>query len=630
MHNIDQREIEYLELLTRLTQLFSVKTSLEAAEKHEMRFPALTWVVQAFVMEFEGETAKEWLEGLLAARGLEEGAARGLQHIFSSIDCKALFVPTMRSKRLLAHLNEADDKALTKEYIDDLTDLRASITASLKAKEALNHVSTGRQIASLLELVVNSANNGTLAKVPSMWTNFLKIQVEEAKSTSLSLQSTRLGQYDALAKPLSVSAYADKITVAIKEAAALYDKILVGLQFAAVTSGKASLKLRLEEQGRYKAVWNEKRIRTYLQLETDSTYAAYKQNVDAIKLPLPRRHLAESEIAKLTAEAEEELKQTTADYADVGIQIVKNRMLECRAHASHTESTNGKLLDRISEEAMSSGLKRYGSVMETLLRSRGDGCVVDKSLAGGDVDATKQGMAAFEGGLGVTRDEDKTPKFRSDTQSSLRGLLTSFTTRNNLCIKSLAEKVRKTAVDDANRSLLAVRLPMSETALKTAISQQESQRNREYDDQMTEFQSSVAVSKERTKLNEGLGKEAKRFRDANVREVKRLVRDPLEDVEEEMKRHVHQYWTTWSFKKDCRQIALKKIKRNGGLSTDLDAFVGEAIEDWIDNEMGRYTAQLEMATKAMMITPLIGIGGLGYFYLKLQQGQQQQSYGTPA
>jgi len=52
MHNIDQREIEHLELLTRLTQMFSVRTALQD-NSTVMHFPGLTWVVEDFILEME-------------------------------------------------------------------------------------------------------------------------------------------------------------------------------------------------------------------------------------------------------------------------------------------------------------------------------------------------------------------------------------------------------------------------------------------------------------------------------------------------------------------------------------------------------------------------------------------------
>ena len=417
-----------------------------------------------------------------------------------------------------------------------------------------------------------------------------------------------------------MSAYEEKIGLFTNEGVALYDKILVGLQFEAVTKGKAALKSRLQEQGRYKAIENEKRIQTYLQEKTSNIYSGYKQSVDAIKLPIPRKELAESVLSKLTTEVEQQLGVLTGDYTDTGAQVAKTRLLECKSYASACESKNGQLLDRITQEAMSIGQTRYSSVMETLLTSRGDNCVIDQALAAGDADATKQGMAAFEAGLGVAANEDKTPKFRSDTQSALQGLLTSFQTRNNRCVQHLAEKARKRAVDEAHRSFSQMQLPMAESALQTAISQQERQRNNEYDEQMTAFQSSASVSNERTKLSEEFLKEAGRFRHENVKAVKRVVRDPLLDTEEEQGRHVLQYWTTWSFEKDCRQIALKRIKRNGALSKELDAFVGEVIEEWLSNDMSRYTAQLERRTRAVIITPIAIIGVAWFKFSFIDRG----------
>ena len=144
--------------------------------------------------------------------------------------------------------------------------MRKSVATALRQREAIRTITTGRQLASLIEVVVNAANNGTLSKVPSMWTNFLKLQIEEAKPSSQSLQHSRLIPYDLAVKPLDTESYAEKVNVSTNAAVELYDKILVGFNFGSVSAGRTTLINRLSVQGQGKAAINQERVREYLRL----------------------------------------------------------------------------------------------------------------------------------------------------------------------------------------------------------------------------------------------------------------------------------------------------------------------------------------------------------------------------
>ncbi|KAK3731648.1 hypothetical protein QZH41_007511 [Actinostola sp. cb2023] len=129
---IDQADIDYLELLSRRTQLFALKSQMSKAKwtdefNHDLlTFPPLLWVVQDFVQvtdDQENDPSK-WLHRLLAS---------------SSKDS-------------------------------------AEHTVSLKGSPI-----TGPEFASLLEILVDAANEGSLAQIPSRWNIFIEKLEKTAK-----------------------------------------------------------------------------------------------------------------------------------------------------------------------------------------------------------------------------------------------------------------------------------------------------------------------------------------------------------------------------------------------------------------------------------------------------------------
>ncbi|XP_065185296.1 guanylate-binding protein 2-like [Sycon ciliatum] len=186
---IDQSDIDYLELLSRRTQLFALQSQLNA-EKYALefnhnllKFPSLLWVVQDFVQAGlsgnEGQSAQDWLKQLMRTSTREQEHEISLLDIFESVDCHTLFLPAIR-KVLLEDLSQAHEEDLTEEYRAERDDLIEKLRRGLVAKERNGVPVDGAELALLIKLLVTAANQGSLAEIPGRWGAFTQHLLQTA------------------------------------------------------------------------------------------------------------------------------------------------------------------------------------------------------------------------------------------------------------------------------------------------------------------------------------------------------------------------------------------------------------------------------------------------------------------
>lgn len=177
---IDQSEIDYLELLSRRTQLFALRSQLSRAKwngefVHDLlSFPPLLWVVQDFVQTTDNnETPTQWLRRLMEAHTRESEEYKiSLLDLFKSLECHTLFIPAVK-RPLLTDLSQASEEDLTSEYIEERNALTKKLHEVLVPKTKNGKPITGAELAGLLQVLVDAANEGSLADVPSRWSAFV-------------------------------------------------------------------------------------------------------------------------------------------------------------------------------------------------------------------------------------------------------------------------------------------------------------------------------------------------------------------------------------------------------------------------------------------------------------------------
>ncbi|XP_030853992.1 guanylate-binding protein 2 [Strongylocentrotus purpuratus] len=181
---IDQADLDYLELLARRTQLFALRSQLSRAKwaqdfNHDLlSFPPLLWVVQDFVQSLDSDDTasdpKKWLHHMMQSMAWEgEDHPISLMDVFQSVDCRTLFFPAT-TKEILQDLSKAKESDLTIDYRQERDELIKGLKAGLVPKEKNGKLLGGPEMASLLNVLVTAANEGSLSQIPSRWSSFIQ------------------------------------------------------------------------------------------------------------------------------------------------------------------------------------------------------------------------------------------------------------------------------------------------------------------------------------------------------------------------------------------------------------------------------------------------------------------------
>ncbi|XP_066295700.1 guanylate-binding protein 2-like [Branchiostoma lanceolatum] len=198
---IDQADIDYLELLARRTQLFALRSQMSRSKwaddfNHDLlSFPPLLWYIELFnlfqvVQDFaqllgDNDSPQEWLRKLMDTSAWDnEDYEISLLGVFKSVDCHTLFLPATR-RELLQDLSQAREEDLTEEYREERDSLITKLRKGLVPKEKNDNPITGAELASLLDILVNAANEGSLAQIPSRWNVFIDKLERTAKEDCL-------------------------------------------------------------------------------------------------------------------------------------------------------------------------------------------------------------------------------------------------------------------------------------------------------------------------------------------------------------------------------------------------------------------------------------------------------------
>lgn len=139
-----------------------------------LSFPPLLWVVQDFVQTtINNETPTQWLHRLMETHTRESEEYKiSLLDLFKSLECHTLFIPAFK-RPLLTDLSQASEEDLTSEYIEERNALMKKLYEGLVPKTKNGKPITGAELAGLLQVLVDAANEGSLADVPSRWSAFV-------------------------------------------------------------------------------------------------------------------------------------------------------------------------------------------------------------------------------------------------------------------------------------------------------------------------------------------------------------------------------------------------------------------------------------------------------------------------
>lgn len=203
---IDNTQIDYLELLAKRTQLFSLKKSILHEDNYQdmdfVSFPPLCtitftqfnfylllfvslildWVVRDFVQDLGSETATEWLKRNVRERRNKEISGIimddaeqeefSLTTLFNDTECFTLFYPST-DPEALRDLNAVSRHELTKEWNDGISDLKKSLSEKIRNIKS-SKISNGADLFNYLQVLVEVSQGKSFPAVPSVWKSYVE------------------------------------------------------------------------------------------------------------------------------------------------------------------------------------------------------------------------------------------------------------------------------------------------------------------------------------------------------------------------------------------------------------------------------------------------------------------------
>jgi hypothetical protein len=204
--NIDESALQNLSLIVNLTKQLQIRANDAAADVEELAnyFPSFLWVLRDFALQLVDPsgnpiTTREYLENSLQEqRGTSDNIEsknrirKLLKHFFKERSCFALVRPT-EDEGTLQRLQEADERALRPEFMDQVDKLQQLIFRKVKPKSLNGKLVTGEMLGGLAIAYTEAINKGSVPNIEGAW-NYV-CQTECIKSSQ-----TCLKQFDALMK----------------------------------------------------------------------------------------------------------------------------------------------------------------------------------------------------------------------------------------------------------------------------------------------------------------------------------------------------------------------------------------------------------------------------------------------
>ncbi|EDO34670.1 predicted protein [Nematostella vectensis] len=508
---IDQGDIDYLELLSRRTQLFALKSQMSKAKwnndfNHDLlKFPPLLWVVQDFVQLTENnEDPTSWLHRLLAspAKDSEEHAI-SLKAIFPSVECHTLFFPATK-KAILQDLSKAREEDLTEEYREERDELLEKMRRSIRHKGKNGSPITGPELASLLEILVEAANEGSLAQIPSRWNTFLEKLERTANEDCLEFYEGEMAllhnKYDH--GPIPPVELQEWHEIARDKAAKLLSHLLFGLGNATDDSSR-SLSRRVEQSHEKAVDMNDKK--TMLMCSDVQR-----------RIEISLRNLRDSYELRNTKALEQVLKKAS----DRAIELFQDQ-------CSNKERSprTPKLLSRILENAKLDALQVF--------RDDGGIAVEERFF--------KPFLAMLQ-----TRLEDETLSIRQDNMELLK-------TQAEVKVKELLVLFRDST--SGNKIIL----PLNQTDLDMRLGSEMDRVKSLYSSSQVGFEEFDVIQETFKLLQEGLEAICKERHHENMIAYSKEVEVPLRTSKKIVLLAADNYDTEFSLKQYIRQVCLLNL-----------------------------------------------------------------------
>lgn len=590
---IDQSDIDYLELLARRTQLFALRSQLSKSKwtsdfDHDMlSFPPLTWVVQDFVQEtYNQETPTEWLQRLMGSHSREsDNYTISLMDIFEEVDCHTLFVPAF-DRDLLVDLSKAKDKDLHPEYRQERNALIKKLKDKVTPKEKSKKYVTGSDIAQLLRVLVNAANDGSLADVPSRWDTFVEKLQSTASDDCTTFYNKELDSYlndKNKNEPVSLRMFDLQHQQIKAKAFELLEQLLHGLEDALTTA------------------------RRDLGAGIEATYLT-KRDLNEKKITLKCNDLK----SKLELKAEEQLKKLILPQESVAIK--KHADYICSQYVTNFQNQLQDLVDAETMKSLLSSLERSLSLLVTKLESS-NRALMEKAIE----NIRELIMKSFDSGVGannvgsvtkkpavlnkiieqymVNSEEDfkvKTMQFVNETfyeasmalfKQDLQKRRESFIKKNqDAATSEIANSVIKFSEKFAERvSDKHIHLPIEESNLNSRLTHEGSTLVQEFEVKFADFKDCCDYEAQFNKLKQMIYAKGHEKQQENIKAYREIVRDVLKKAKEYIKMSEERYDSQYSFRKFVVQVATTSLSEGESSKWD-ERLKSKVIEDFISED----------------------------------------------
>lgn len=563
---IDQSEIDYLELLARRTQLFALRSQLSQTKwkgddfVHDLlSFPPLLWVVQDFVQTtMNNETPTQWLHRLMEAHVREsEDYKISLLDLFKSLECHTLFIPAVK-RPLLTDLSQASEEDLTEEYIQERNALSKKLYDTLVPKTKNGKPISGAELAGLLQVLVDAANDGSLADVPSRWSAFVDRLMNSAAEDCTEIYMTNMNAL--LEKHNDTPIRDDKLVAQHAEAKkmsfTLLEQLLHGLPDA-LTTASSQLKKNVDNAFAIQRDMNFKKIKLFCMGLQEKFLLNAEEYMRRIPLPTASADLK----ATLSNYSDEVLKKFVEELSllipkqDTG--NYRNSLMQSLEHlVDASQLRNEKSMEALFEKAAAAAIEVFSSKMT--LPGPQSGAQFDRLRKTG-VDAA---FEVFDSQCGSFSSEKAYRLHESLLKTELTKITERLKNENErlvekylarTCIDLIAKFTEKTGPDQ-------LPLPMNTSELDLSLQRERSNTELQFKGAVEDFQTSPNYPKYFKELTSHLDRITKDRQSENVKAFGLVVDRPLKKAREIILLSADKFRTEFGLRNYIMKVCLLQLE----------------------------------------------------------------------
>jgi len=527
---IDQAAVDYLELLSRRTQLFQFKMSKTNDSVPEdfqevlraASFPSLTWVVRDFAQRLTGSSANDYLNQYIHGTRDKNLEGNEIDKIFKTINCYTLPLPLSTDPSRLTDVSELKYSELGKTYQHQVWELREKLVDNIEAKSTQFSKFNGPILAALIKFLATAVDDNRLGQLPSLWNSWLSLQTESARVEAKMYFEKLLESSLHADTPEAEGTFLEKLRHARNHTLTFYKDSLFNHE-KAYRSGLNDLTAYLEEKGNT--------FRDRLLYLTRNIISKYREELSQLSIVSLQEKLSPTEIVNKTAEilhdVEHKFHERFSKYANSSIYASELQALKTRIEGVKDAAKVKSL------ELLGGYLARAEEVYKSTYADALSKAVVpmDAPLL---EEFNKRGLEnAANAFAGMIPDE----KFRNEEiyvvrlaelQQRTGPTFYELFEKNELAIEERAQIVVNKYADEFAVKVHAIKLPQEQTTLLTLTADIAVEYLNDYAEQLQEFRNSNAYEHKKSELKKEFHKEEKLLFNRNTDLIEQLSADVFE------------------------------------------------------------------------------------------------------